>query len=108
MRETASTIRARLVRALDFHCFVNPHLTWRARAGAGGGHAETTRGSLDVIGKRRAVALWRHVMAGHQVVKRTIMSFGRIENTLRVGDAKQIALDAGHVFGRLNGGAAAN
>src|SRR5436305_12183301 len=107
MSETTGKIRARLVRALNFHGLVNPHLTWGTRAGAGGGHAETTCGGLDVIGKRRTVALWWHVMAGYEVVDRTVVPLGGVENTLRVGNTKQIALDAGHVFGGLNSGAAA-
>src|SRR3954453_10018915 len=108
MRQTVGTIRARSVRALNLHGLVNPHLAWRTRTGAGCGHAETIRGGLDVIGKRRTVAFWRHVMARHEVVDRTVVPLGGVENTLRVGNAKQIALDAGHVFGGSNGGAAAD
>src|SRR6185312_7053637 len=108
MRETTSTIRARLVRALDFHGLVNPHLAWRTRPGAGGGHTKSGASSLEVIGKRRTVGAWGHVMAGHKVVNGTVVPFGGVENTLCVCNAKQIAFHACHVFGRLNSSAAAN
>src|SRR4051812_35998860 len=102
MSETTGKIRARSVRALDLHRLVNPHLTWRTGAGASSSDTKSTASRLNVVGKRRAVALWRHVMTGHEVVKRTVVALGGVENTLRVGNAKQIALDASHVFGGLN------
>src|SRR6185437_2172466 len=99
MRETVSTIRAGLIRALNFHRLVDPHLAWRTRAGAGGGHTKSAASSLKVIGKRRTVGAWGHVMAGHEVVNGTVAPFSGVENTLCVGDAKQIAFHPGHVFG---------
>src|SRR6478672_6430552 len=102
MRGTVGAIRARLVRALNLHGLVNPHFTRRSRSRSRGGHAETTRGGLDVIRKRRTVALLWHVVAGHEIVERAIMPFSCVENPFSIGDTQQVASHAGHHLSGLN------
>src|SRR5579872_3326615 len=108
MPEAMTTIRARLVRALDLHSLINPHFAWRPRPRASGSHTETGRSGLDVIGERWTVSFSGQILTRYELVKRAVMPFGRVVNPFSIGNAEQIASYAGHHFGGLHRSAATN